>query len=337
MSVSRAALVIRVALVLVAGLLWGPGGSPATAAPPDGRAAWRMLEPTVPGPFVDVISDVDENIWLSSPAVSGFIRLDERGRTKVFPTPDFTPSYFAVDGNDGRVYATSGNRPRTIGALTGTGQLTVYVLPHGRSSIPASKPSIAGTNWVYYASLGQIGFLTPELFAATDYPSGLKDNTNIATTADAQLDFWATECCLHGRAGLAEFTREFSVLEFPLPAACAQPAGLTAGQDGKLYVPCSRGKTSAVLIAFANGQTTSIPLAMPYLTRVNTIAAPYSANHERVYFTPGSSPALWAYDLETKRVLRIPTPDGSVPTAVESTDAGLCVISGANVYVYNDT
>jgi len=330
--------VIRVALVLIVGLLsWAPGGSPASAAMLDGTAAWRILKPAVPGPFVDVISDVYENIWLSSSAVSGFIRLDSKGRTKVFPTPHFTPSYFALDGGDGRIYAMSSNRPRAIGALTETGQLTVYLVPQANSSIPASKPSIAGTSWLYYASRAQIGFLTPELLVGYNYPSGLEDNTNIASTADGANDFWATECCLHGKAGLAEITRQFSVLEFPLPAACAQPAGLTLGQNGKLYVACSRSQTSAVLIAFANGQTTSIPLAMPYLTRVNTIAAPYSPNHERVYFTPGSSPALWAYDLRTRSLLQIPTPDGSVPTAVESTNAGLCVISGANVYLYNGT
>ena len=328
---------IRVVLALVGLLSWAPGGSPASAAMHDGMTAWRMLKPAVPGPFVDVISDIYGNIWLSSRAVSGFIRVDSKGRTKVFPTPDFTPSYFAVDGRDGRIYATSSNRPRTIGALTETGQLTIYFLPHASSSMPPSKPSIAGTSWLYYASRAQIGFLTPELLVGYNYPSGLEDNTNIASTADLETDFWATECCRHGKAGLAEITKQFSLLEFPLPGACAQPAGLTAGPDGKLYVPCSRSQTDAVLIVFANGQTTAIPLATPYLTRVNTIAAPYSANHERVYFTPGSSPALWAYDLHTRSVLQIPTPDGSVPTAVESTDAGLCVISGANVYLYNGT
>jgi sugar lactone lactonase YvrE len=330
---------LTVALALV-GLNW-PASVPVVhlAQPQSRHARWHIVKPPVPGPFIDVTSDRSGNLWLSTPAVSGFVRLDVHDRARVFSTPGFTPRYLAYNPGDDRVYATSANRPKAIGALTASGQLTIYLLPRNAAPIPASKPTVAAPNWLYYAGRAKFGFLTPPLFIRYPYPSGLTSNDHIATTADQYGDFWATECCLSGAASLLEFTVFYAQYEYVLPhPSCARPAGMTLGQDGNLYVPCSNPDGSAVMVAVAavDGQMKTTRLPVHYEARVNTIATGPSASLQLLYLAPASSPALWSYHTTTGTLTSIPTPDGSVPTAVALTSRGICALAGAQLDFYSE-
>src|SRR5580692_12304040 len=87
------------------------------------RSSWHIMVVRAPGPYVDAVGS--SSLWLSSASVEGFIAVGPSGRTKVFKTPGFMPGYLTL-GEDGRIWATDVHHPRSVGAITTHGQLTIY-------------------------------------------------------------------------------------------------------------------------------------------------------------------------------------------------------------------
>lgn len=304
------------ALLLVMGVTFAPAIG---HVKPDG-GRWKIVHVDAPGPYVDLISGPDGAMWLTSRSVAGFIRVDATGRTRIFRTPGFTPSYIASVG-DGRVWAVSIQRPHAVGAVTTSGQLTIYVQPSTIERLPATKivPNVYET--VRYASVGQLvgmggqpGFTDP---GGLPYSSGLTANDDVALLSLPNSDIWFTECCLANGHGIAGNVPYFAaaMVEYPLPyAQCSHPAGIAGDTQGLIYVACPGHDNSIVAVVNpATGATTAMPFPVDYATTVNTEAGAPDGN---VYFTPGTSARLWAFDPAKERFVSYATPDGSIPTAI---------------------
>ena len=301
------------------------------------HSPWKIIKPAAPGPFTDAASELDGKLWLSSRAVAGFIRVDGMGNTEIVHTPGFIPRYLAYNVLDRSVYATSWDEPRAIGALnTTSGQLTIYILPQNDPPMPPSQIVIGDLNWIYFAGRAEYGFLTPEILNFLPYPSGLTTNSDISATSDSVGDFWATECCLNGAASLAELTTGYQHVEFPLSPDCARPAGMTLGQDTNLYIACATQGSGATIIAFSvtGGELSATSLPFSYTTRVNSMTTGRPFGERLLYLAPGTSPALWSYATQGGTLTRLPTPDGSVPTAVKPYGNDTVAIAGSQLDIY---
>jgi streptogramin lyase len=309
---------------------------PATAlrhAPLGDSGRWGIIKVDAPGPYVDLVSGPDGAMWLTSKSLAGFIRVDASEKTTIFRTPGFRPSYI-TNGGDGRVWAVDTGRRRAVGALTTSGQLTIYVQPPTIDALAVAKvvPDLPTT--IVFATTGQIalmssgGQMDSNAFA---YPSGLKANDQVAMISLPKDDIWFTECCLSNQGIAGNAISFFSlIVEHPLPyAQCAHPAGIAADGQGNIYVACpGHGNSIVAIVNPTTGATTSMPFPVDYATMVNT---ELGASNGNVYFTPGTSARLWEFVSAKQQFVSYATPDGSIPTAIApSTDsAHLWLLAGS--------
>jgi streptogramin lyase len=294
---------------------------------------WGSVKVDAPGPYVDLVSGPDGAMWLTSKSLAGFIRVDSSGKTTIFRTPGFTPSYI-TSGGDGRVWAVDSARRRAVGALTTSGQLTIYIQPSKIDALAVTKIVSLSTT-ILYATIGQLAWMSSQSQTNPDAlanPSGLSANGQVALLLLPPNGIWYTECCLsnQGIAGNVPSFGNGGIVEYPLPyAQCAHPAGIAADGQGNIYVGCPGHGTSIVAVVNPpTGGTTAIPFPVDYATRVNTELGALDGN---VYFTPGTSARLWEFVPAKQRFVSYRTPDGSIPTAIalSADSAHLWLLAGS--------
>jgi sugar lactone lactonase YvrE len=288
------------------------------------HSSWHIIDVRAPGPYVDAVGSA--SLWLSSGSLEGFIAVGPSGRTKVFKTPGFMPRYLTL-GEDGRIWATDVHHSRSVGAITTHGQLTVYQERIGSEQIPTSRIRALGNyGYTYVGASGAVLQGWGGEFYPFPYPSGLTGNHDIASALNGNTDVYFTECCLLTGGAITDFQVLQGVVEDPLPyAECAAPAGMTYdGSNATIYVACA-GASDALLVSVTPSATTSVVFPGSYVTRVDTIALGVDGN---LYFATGSGPSLVRFSPSSGMFSTVPTPDGSIPRAIELGAGGDLVVIG---------
>jgi virginiamycin B lyase len=218
-----------------------------------------------------IVTGPDKNVWFTNALTNSLVRVTMAGKTTAFPltatvgttTSAFQPGALTI-GADGRfwmggcVSTSFGCEDLGVAAVTTSGQLTLYVAPHGDTPGPTNGLVLGPDGNVWFAGASHLERVTPTgKIARYAYPSGESNNLYAGVTVGPDKKIWFTEHDTNAVGNVDPSTGTITEINllFTGIGACAA-AGMTAGGDGNLYFACGSGPTNQIaqLSTSGNGQ-----------------------------------------------------------------------------------